>query len=88
VERDGKLVFMKVVELSTRYGQRMLDRLDPESPARSIIKNGVIIEIPPPASRSILQISCDDADAEALLGAARAVCPEAIREIEESLKRF
>jgi hypothetical protein len=77
---------VKFLEMSAKHAGRILAELGKGSAASFIIKNGLIIESWPGVE--IIRILCNDSDAEIVIEAARAVCPDAIPELEQSIRIF
>jgi hypothetical protein len=71
-----------------KYGERMLAQLSKDSPAYSIINNGVIIASWPTGMQLVMRIFCTNSDADIVIEAAKTLCPDALPEIEKSLQLF
>jgi hypothetical protein len=69
-----------------KYGERMLAQLSKDSPAYSIINNGVVIASWPNGLQQVIRIFCQNSDADIVIEAAKTVCPDAVSEIEKSIQ--
>jgi hypothetical protein len=76
---------MKImIEMSPEHYDLLLSRVSRYSMAYVLLKNGIISGGSAKANR-IIQITCEDSEANSLLHVAKALCPEAAIEIEKGV---
>jgi hypothetical protein len=75
-----------LVDIFVEHHDRIVTQVGRDSRLHSILMNGVVVydrRTTPP--RKLVKLLCEKSDAEMLLDAAKALCPEATAEIEESI---
>jgi hypothetical protein len=66
----------------------MVNRLPEHSLVHSILMNGVVVhDYQTGVRRSVVKILCNKSDAETLRDATETLCPEALPEMEQRIKR-
>jgi hypothetical protein len=70
------------------YYEQMLNRVPEQSPVHSILMNGVVVhDYQTGVRRRVVKILCNNkSDAEMLRDATGTLCPEALPEMEQSIK--
>ena len=69
------------------YYEQMVNRVAEHSHVHSILMNGVVVhDYQTGVRRRIVKILCDQADAGMLRDATETLCPEALPEMEQSIK--
>ena len=77
-----------LVDISMEYYEQMLNRVAEDSQIHSILMNGVVVhDYQTGLRRRVVKILCDKSDAEMLRDATETLCPEALPEMEQSIKR-
>ena len=76
-----------LVDISMEYYEQIVNRVAEDSHVHSILMNGVVIhDYQTGVRRRVVKILCNKADAEMLRHAAKTLCPEALPELEQSIK--
>ena len=69
------------------YYEQIVNRVAEDSHVHSILMNGVVIhDYQTGVRRRVVKILCNKADAEMLRHATKTLCPEALPELEQSIK--
>ena len=77
-----------LVDISLEYYEQMVNRVAEHSRLHSILMNGVVVhDYQTGVRRRVVKILCNKSDAEMLRDATKTLCPEALPEMEESIKR-
>ena len=79
---------MKIlIDISPEHYDRILSEFDQESRMYAILKNGLVIHHFEGGNEfRMVEILCDKYHARMILAAAEMYCPEAVPEIEESIR--
>ena len=79
---------MKIlIDISPEHYDRILSEFDQESRMYAILKNGLVIHHFEAGNEfRMVEILCDKFYARMILAAAQMYCPEAVAEIEESIR--
>jgi hypothetical protein len=77
-----------LVDISLEYYEQMVNRVAEHSCLHSILMNGVVVhDYQTGVRRRVVKILCNKSDAEMLRDATETLCPEALPELEQSIKR-
>ena len=76
-----------LVDISLEYYEQMVYRLPEPSHVHSILMNSVVVhDYQTGVRRKVVKIVCNKSDAEMLCDATETLCPEALPEMEQSIK--
>jgi hypothetical protein len=76
-----------LVDISMEYYEQMVNRVAEHSHLHSILMNGVMVhDYQTGVRRRVVKILCNKVDAEMLRDATITLCPEALSELEQSIK--
>jgi hypothetical protein len=77
-----------LVDISIEYYEQMVNRVAEHSRVHFILMNGVVVhDYQTGVRRRVVKILCNKSDAEMLRDATETLCPEALPELEQSIKR-
>ena len=76
-----------LVDISMEYYEQMVNRVAEHSRVHFILMNGVVVhDYQTGVRRRVVKILCNKSDAEMLRDATGTLCPEALPEMEQSIK--
>ena len=76
-----------LVDISLEYYEQIVNRVAEHSRLLSILMNGVVVhDYQTGVRRRVVRILCNKSDTEMLRDATETLCPEALPEMEESIK--
>jgi hypothetical protein len=81
-----KPAMLMLLDIPSEFFDRLLDGIGVDSPIYRVLMNSVVMYDREPGMQRIVRIVCDKSEVEVVLDAAKRLCPEAVAEIEPSVR--